>query len=405
MYLSHVIKLEHLFHPIRTARYAQALLAEHRRMLDGALRSERDYASDPRYRLQSVTDGFASRLEEAVDDRPLLERICAAYIKATERQACAREEYGATPWWRNIQRNGLSPVRQALAARDLEKLQLMYRNFFRDPCGTGLVARPPGRATSYFGSEISDQHGRFVLGDTLYRIDRWRAQTADRFPVSDLHGTTIGNPFGILLEGAPLTAGAPYQHYCAQRILELRERSLPVEDSFARRKAIVAEIGGGYGGMAYYLLRAEAAITYLDFDLPESLALTAYYLAKSMPDRPMLLYGEEDFAPGVMSSYDVILMPPCELGGLSTHTVDITFSSHALSDLTAAAQSEYVREIARVTSAWLLNIGRESGCEALRSLIEAHHPSLASISCCPSEWNSFRVPHAKEVEQLYGVRS
>jgi hypothetical protein len=400
-----VIKLDHLLHPIRAARYAQTLLAEHRRMSDGALRSDRDYANDPRYRLQSVTEGFASHLEKTADDRALLKRICAAYIKATERQASARAEYGATPWWRNIQRNGLSPVRQALAARDLDKLQLMYRNFFRDPCGTGLVARPPGRATSYFESEISGQRSRFILGDTLYRIDRWRGQTSDRFPVSDLRCTTIGNPFGILLEGTLLTAAAPYQHYCAQRIGELLDGSVPVEDSFDRRVAMVAEIGGGYGGMAYYLLRAEAAITYLDFDLPESLALTAYYLAKSMPDRPMLLYGEEDFAPGVMSRYDAILMPAWELGSVPTHAVDITFSSHALSDLTAPAQSEYMREIARVTSAWLLNIGRESGCEALRSLIEAHHPSLASISCSPSEWNSYRAPHAKEVEQLYGVRT
>jgi hypothetical protein len=404
MYLSHVIKLEHLLHPIRAARYAQALLAEHRRMLDGASRSERDYGNDPRYRLQSVTDGFASRFEETGDDKALLQRICAAYIKATERQAHAREEYAATPWWRNIQRSGLSPVRQALAARDLEKLQSMYRNFFRDPCGTGLVARPPGRAASHFKGEIDDRHRRFILGEALYRIDLWRVQTADRFPVSDLHGTAIGNPFGILLEGALLTAGAPYQHYCAQRILELLDRNLLVRHSRERRKPTVAEIGGGYGGMAYYLLRTEAAITYLDFDLPESLALTAYYLAKSMPHRTMLLYGEEAFTPGATRSYDAILMPPWELGRLSTDSVDITFSSHALSDLTTPARSEYMREIARATSAWLLNIGRQSGCQALHSWIESQHLSLTSTSRRPSEWNRYRAPHANEVELLYSVR-
>jgi hypothetical protein len=360
--------------------------------------------NESRYGLRCVTEGFASHLAETENDTPLLERICAAYIKATEYKASVRGEYDATPWWENIQRNGLDAVRRALAVRDVDKLRSMYRNFFRDPCGIGLVTRPPGRATSYFNTTIGDMHRRFILGEVLYRIYYWRTETRGRLPTSDLRGPGVGNPFGVVLEGTLVSAGAEYQHYCADRILSLLDQTSLDERPPDQGHATVAEIGGGFGGMAYYLLRSRAAVTYLDFDLPESLALTAYYLSKSMPQRTMLLYGEADFDQESANSHDVILMPPWELGKLSTDGVDVTFSSHALSDLVPRARAEYLREVARSTRGWLLNIGAKETCESLRDFIAKRHPSFVPVSCQPSEWNHYRAPQAEEVEQLFRIK-
>jgi hypothetical protein len=394
-----MIRLDHLLHPIRGARYACTLLAEHRSIRRAASFGESHFGGDIRYRPQNVTDGYASRLDASGDDRVLLERICAAYIKASEGYSDAGAGYGATQWWQKIRRHSLAAVRRALATRDLNALQAMYRNFFRDACGTGLAVRPHGRAASYFGSEIDDLHCRAVLADALYRIDYWRAQTGGSFPVSELHGPVVGNPFGVVLDGGLVVAGSEYQHSCAQRLANLLD-----EDTHKQRRAAVAEIGGGFGGMAYYLLRGGSAITYLNFDLPESLALAAYYLAKAVPHCRMLLYGEEAITESSMRRYDVILSPPWELQRLSVDSVDITFSSHALSDLTAAAQAEYLRGIVPATRGWLLDVGREDGCNALRSPLEAHHPRVASVSRQQSEWNRVRAPDAKEVEDLYCMR-
>jgi len=129
---------------------------------------------------------------------------------------------------------------------------------------------------AYFGGTISDLHRRFYLGDALHRIDYWAKQVGSGFSTRDLAGPAIGNPFGITLDGTLIRTGAPGQHYCAHRIM----RQLSSES------AVVAEIGGGFGGMAYYLLRDRPRLTYLDFDLPESLALTTYYLHKAFPARP-----------------------------------------------------------------------------------------------------------------------
>ncbi len=54
----------------------------------------------------------------------------------------APETYQPNRWWRLVEAGSLGPVKRALAAHDLPSLRLMYPNFFRDPCGAGLVGLP-----------------------------------------------------------------------------------------------------------------------------------------------------------------------------------------------------------------------------------------------------------------------
>jgi len=44
--------------------------------------------------------------------------------------------------------------------------------------------------------------------------------------------------------------------------------------------------------MAYYFIRDNVNSAYIDLDLPENSALTAYYLLKAFPDRRIRLFGE-----------------------------------------------------------------------------------------------------------------
>lgn len=150
----------------------------------GAARSpwRESLAGDPRYDLQSVAAGFADRLEERIDendDAALLERICAAYIKAVKHQQLAPRVYGASDWWEQVRQGNLAPVMRALLDRDIAALRRMYRNFFRDPCSTGLIGAPYGASRAVF--RIKDAHRRVYLTDVLYRLDYWMAQTEGRF--------------------------------------------------------------------------------------------------------------------------------------------------------------------------------------------------------------------------------
>jgi putative sugar O-methyltransferase len=388
-----MLKLKHLLHPLRTAGAAKALVETHWNVKKLASRGERRFRNDVRYDLQNVTDGFASRADGRGDDTALLERICTAYIRATEEQSFVKQAYRATSWWQSMRQGNSAPVHRALAARDTKALRAMYQNFFRDPCSAGLIGVPLHMAKAYSGKAVNDLYRRFFLSDALHRIDYWKAQTGSRFELRDLAGPGIGNPFGVLIEGTLVSTGAEYQHYCAQRICDL----LPSDS------ASVVEIGGGFGSMAYYLLRDRPEFTYIDFDVPESLALTSYYLLRSFPNLSFLLYGEEELTQWAHTKFNVILMPVFELSKMPANSVDLTFSSHAMSSLSHHAIVEYMNEIARFTRKSFLYVGDGAGGSSLHELIRMKYASFALVEKRPVEWNSQKSINANELECLYHI--
>jgi hypothetical protein len=389
------LKLNHLRHPVRTANRAKALVVERLNMRRLAVRGERRFGSDARYDLQSVTDGFAARLDNGLDERrtdaALLDRICTAYIKAVRPQHFAPDAYKATLWWEEVRHANLRPVMRALLNHNIDALGRMYRNFFRDACSTGLVGVPYGMTKPYLG--VREAHRRLYLIDVLYRVDYWKSRTGGRLPVRDLAGPGIGNPFGVWMEGTLVEAGAEYRHYCAHTVGNLVDTET----------ATVAEIGGGFGGMAYYLLRDRPGVTYANFDVPESLALASYYLVKAFPELKIVLYGEEATSGEAMAHADVALLPLFELAEAPAASVDVTFSSHAISDLSAEAAGVHFNNVARITRRHLLNIGNQRPGQLPVGLVGPPNESFKLSEMRTSEWNGHKLSNAAEVECLYSI--
>ena len=349
-----------------------------------ASHGERRFRDDARFDLQNVTEGFISRIDETTDDTELLERICTAYIRAVTQQQFAPKTYKATDWWQQVRQRSLGPVTHALLTRDIDTLRRMYRNFFRDPCSSGLLGAPYGMSKAYFNGNIKDVYRRFYLSHVLYRFDYWKEQTDGRFTLRDLAGPGIGNPFGVLIDGTHISVGSEYAHYCAHRV-----ESLLNSDT-----AIVAEIGGGFGGMAYYLLRDRAKLTYLDFDLPESIALASYYLLKAFPQLNVLLYGEEELTNRAIARANVVLMPVFELATMPAESVDVTFSSHAMSDISSEALVEYLSNIDRMTRGSFLYVGNSRASESIAALVSKRYSSFKLAETRSSGWHSHKVSGA-----------
>jgi putative sugar O-methyltransferase len=386
------LRLKHLRHPFQAANAAKALVAGRwnmRRLVD---RGQRHFASDARYDLKSVTEGFAARVDGRDSDAALLERICTSYIKAAKEQQSAPEIYRATDWWEQQRKSSLKPVIQALMTHDIAAVGGMYRNFYRDPCSAGLIALQ-SILKNYFGETIKDFHRRLYLVDTLYHIDHWKALTGGCFTLSDLSGPPIGNPFGVVIEGTLIRAGAEYQHYCAHRISGLLDSGT----------ATVVEVGGGFGGMAYYLLRDRPGTTYVDFDVPESIALTSYYLLKAFPQLRFLLYGEGELTEETISRADVVLMPAFELAKMPRACADVAFSSHAMSDLSHEAMVDYLNNIADMTRSYFIYIGNGPSGKAISDLVDQRYHSMKLAKTLSSGWHDHKIRGISEVECLYRI--
>lgn len=384
-----MMELKRLRHPVRSLRTAKAMAVMRCQMWKAAAEGSRRFGDDTRYNLGSVETGFLPSTLAFPDDSVLLERICDAYARATERRAPAPDPYGASPWWEEVRRQRLEPVRQALRSRQISTLQAMYRNFYRDPCSTGLIAVPYGMTDAYFGKTIPKLQRRYYLFEVLHRVDRWRSETGGRFPLSALAAPDVGNPFGAVIEGTRVEAAAPYRHYCAYKISGLLNAALPR----------VVEIGGGFGGTAYYLLRDRPQVHYCGFDVPESLALTAYYLMRALPHLSFALYGEEAEKAGIA---DVTLLPLFELPNAATQSADVTFSSHAMTDISRGSLAEYLTQVARITRHYFLHIGVDTA--SIPDAIKGRDDHFALMEQRRSGWNTHKPSGVADLECLYELR-
>ncbi|HZC24565.1 MAG TPA: hypothetical protein VE866_14580, partial [Candidatus Binatia bacterium] len=216
----------------------------------------------------------ASTMPSLTVQKELLERICAAYANAQESAKDYELEYGASSWWQRVRTKNLSPVQTALASFDVPALERMYGRFYRDQCSKGLIGWPRCWDRDAARKRIEEAELHTMREETLYRIACWRAETGGKYPISILESPGIGEPFGVWIDGTFVTSRAEYHHACAIRA-----------GSLTPQLGTVVEIGGGYGGMAYYLLKQSSRWRYIDFDVPESLALAAYYLGTALPER------------------------------------------------------------------------------------------------------------------------
>jgi putative sugar O-methyltransferase len=383
------VRPTHLLHPLRSIRRAEAIFRERLERMRFAERGRKQFAGDPRYDLNAVAKGFADRVETEVEDTAILERICSAYQKAYAEERFALEIYRPTGWW-EIQRYGsLQPVMNALANGNIEALRRMYRNFYRDACSAGLIV-VQSLAKEYFGGRMTRRHRRYVLADTLYRVDHWKKMINTDCAVHELAGPPVGNPFGVMMEGTLVRAGAEYQHFCAMKVAELLK-----DDA-----ATVVEIGGGFGGMAYYFLRDCPRVRYMNFDLAETVALASYFLMRSHPGRKFVLYGEAELCEKSLAKIDVALLPVFALRAAPLRAA-VTFSSHAMSDLNEKAQEEYAAQVSAMKCEWLLCTGHTTGMDRL-------HAALTNSGAWRLErerelgWNVHRNAQARELERLYG---
>lgn len=358
-----MLKARHIRHPLRTVRSVQSLLHFHADTFKRAREGRRTYSGDPRFQLNFVEQGFRHRTDSSQCDKALLHRICDAYKAATSPPGA--EIYKVSEWWNAFRKTSLQPVIRALEGHDVDVLQRMYANFFRDQCSDGLVGKTLLLRPS-LSWPIKKSQREAYLSESLSRLDGWKTLTHGEYTIHDLSGPEFGNPFGLMIDGVLVRAGAEQHHYYASRIAKL----------LGAGAGVVSEIGGGYGGMAYYLLRDHPQITYANFDLPETLALAAYYLINSFPGKRVLLCGEGSAKNIAFRDYDIVLLPPSELSEMPAECADLIFSSHVLCDLTSSVLSCYLKHVAHGGKRWFLYEGMDASSMQLQDTILSECPGF-----------------------------
>jgi putative sugar O-methyltransferase len=353
---------------------------------------KKEFKNDPNHRPDLVVQGCRDREPETIDDSSILKRLVGSYHKAKQAQRTAAPAYQISNEWLPIYNRNLKAVMKALGEGNLSELSIMYRNFFRDPCSTGLVGLPLDMRKHYFTGTIRKKYRLLYLYDVLSRYKLWRSLLGDGYTVRDLVSSNIGNPFGFELDGAFVSHGSDYLHYYATWLNRL------VADE---ERPTVLELGGGYGGMAYYLVRNNPKTTYVDFDLPENLALTAYYLLRAFPEVRIVLYGEEELTAGTLENHRIVLMPNFEISKLPASSATVVFNSYSLAEMSAEAIEEYIKQMTRISRKYFLHVNHTK-----KSLVSADNFGIERygyqlLHRKPALWNQGRELVVDEYEYLY----
>ena len=216
------------------------------------------------------------------------------------------------------------------------RLVEFLHNFGQWPIYTGI------EETGYQAQRISLWLWRKHVEEVYFRAQMKVWLHYDR-PIERLAFPRFGNQSGAIYKSKFIASGLLNDVIASQ--LESLVRGI--------ERPVIAEIGGGYGKLAYCLLRDLPRFRYFDFDLPETLCTAAYYLGKCFPEKRMLLYGES----GDFEYFDIILMPPWQIDKLKS--ADLFFNKNSLGEMSADTARTYIAHIARVTRGYFFHMNHE----------------------------------------------
>lgn len=358
---------------------------------------ETELRNDKNNDLNLVDRCFAPQMNDIKADPSKISRIISAYQKAIAVQAVSEDCFQIGNEWLPIYEKNMGSVMSALKDGNINVLQEIYDNFMRHPSSTGLHGMPADMHKCYFSGSISLKHKKWYLYDYLHRINLWKGLLGDSASLKQLESPMIGNPYGYYIDGHFIKVCSDYQHYYATCIDRMTSENPEVE------RRVIVELGGGFGGMAYYLIRDSKNKVYVDIDLPENLALASFYLMHAFPEKKVFLFGEGELTEETFKDYDIILLPNFEVKKIPTCSTDLVFNSYSLAEMSESAISCYVDELSRSIKPagyfYHVNHTRESLVKADDFGIEKNCFTL--LNKTPALWNAARNLLMDENEYLY----
>lgn len=277
-----------------------------------------------------------------------LRRIVAAYKKSAAELQQAPACYQVSREWLPIYHRYMQDVMQALQAEDIDVLTRMYANFFREKLSTGLHGLHFEMVEKYMRPGVPiDPADLNAYMTAVQQYARQFVLSNREVPLDVLRRPPVGNPYGYQLDGTTIYIGAEGHYHYAAVIRKLLKR---------QQNPVVFELGGGFGGMAYYLSRDTAGLTYIAADLPENAALQAYFLMSHFPTKKIALYGEFDIDNFRPADYDIVIVPNFAIEHLKQDSVDLAFNSYSLAEMSHEAVANYVSRMCNMASQYFYHL-------------------------------------------------
>jgi hypothetical protein len=338
------------------------------------------------YRLSAVETAFVdqkSRVEPSDDD---IRRIAAAFRLAKEAQKQQPGLYHPSNEWIPIYEASFEEISSALLNEDISEIRRLYNSFWRNSCGRGLIGLPIDMSKYYPGERAGLVRKVLFLNDSVHRYLLWKSIVPIGTSTEVLAMPRIGNPYGLSIGVTQIFSGSEYLWHYAQTVAKL----------CVLKPARICEVGGGYGGFAYYYLRDNPESSYLDLDLPENLALTAYFLMASFPEQGFSLFGEP-------TGKRITLLPSFELRKIPSAEFDVLFNSYSFAEMSPETIGEFVSFSSRAvrSEGFVFHVNHRYNSLTSADNFGFEKEGFRLLSKEKAKWNDSRTKSSDEYEYVY----
>ncbi len=285
---------------------------------------------------------FKDRAIDSVERIPdneteLILRLMDSFNSAKQKQLSVPNVYLPNQDWKRLLATEWDHYYDGLSRKDISIVAPFLRNFFRNEGISGFWGNTKMFEAFCNLVGIAARRRKQMMQK---QFEVWRTASPNT-SLDELDAPKIGNPWGYSLAGILLFEPVFEYHFQANYFRRLLcEIETPV----------VLEIGGGFGGLGFYLLRRGGPIKYIGLDLPENILLQTYYLSCAFPGASILTYSKNfsRLDRTTISNYDIILLPNFVLPDIESSTADIIINIRSLSEMASETIAEYIHQIDRI---------------------------------------------------------
>jgi putative sugar O-methyltransferase len=264
-------------------------------------------------------------------------KLSKSFNAAKQKQRSLPKCYLPDHEWKRILEVEWQHCYDALSRSDVPVVASFLKNFFRNQGISGF----------WGGTEVFEifrnQKGKEAQARNETMIRQFYAWLSafPSIPLSELDAPKIGNPWGFDLSGNLLVEPVFEYHFQANYFRRLLSEI---------KAPVVLEIGGGFGGLAFQLLKGGGQVKYVGIDLPENILIQSYYLSCAFPNARMLTYssGFAGLDENTLNEYDIVMLPNFVLPNLATSMVDLIVNVRSLSEMSEETIEEYMKQVDRI---------------------------------------------------------
>jgi putative sugar O-methyltransferase len=277
-----------------------------------------------------IIDGSKTSISGSVE---ISKRIFRSYIAM--KIDGSKDSFTPSPMWQNILDTTYKDLADSYKFNDFNKFQKFINNFGHSKKYTGLTYKI---LIPRFFNFFRNQYIKKNMLDNQFK--KWKFFSNNK-NIKELNTPKYGNHHGGCIQNSTFVTYTSFKHEIYGSMLA----------NFLHKKKnpIIAEIGGGFGEQAYFLIKKLKKSTYLNFDLPEVLVLSMFYLMNTFPNKKILLYGEKKLSDDCLNKYDLIFMPPSSMYKLNKNSIDLMINQHSMGEMNKKTVKEYIKIIKKTS--------------------------------------------------------